>query len=98
MPDRHFNSDSASVAAMIAFVLGIIFVGFYFAAVLIPVDSATLSAHNYLTQSGLLPLSQDHQNSLALTQLAVNDSPLICLFLLIISLIIVALREKQGTV
>jgi len=96
---RRFSNDDAQAAVIYLFVVGMIAV----LAVYIwmgPTMDAFTGFHNNATQGAgaFLPISQDRQDAIFVTQLAFRDYPLIAFIIMIISSVVATLKWRTSNV
>ena len=94
---RKFDNSEAQIAVIFFFFLTIASIGFYFIVIGGMMDSITV-IHNNGTQSGAIPLTQDRQDAMALTQGAFAALPIVAFVLTIITAVIYAMATRYSTV
>jgi drug/metabolite transporter (DMT)-like permease len=92
----HTENDSGSVSAVFFFVTGLIFISFYLIMIIYPMTNGTAVAYNAYQAVSVFPISQAHQDSMVFLQTTVNASGVLGFVLMIISFLLVSLREKYG--
>ena len=92
------DRESASIAVAFTLVFAIVMIGFVYIAVIMPVVGQTIIIHNSVTQSGQIPLTQAHQNSILITLTAIQDAPVIIMILLGFWAVIEAKSTKNNLV
>ena len=94
---RKFDNDSGQVAVIFFFFITIGAIAFYFIVIGGMMDDMTV-IHNNITQSGGVPLTQDRQDAMALTQGAFASIPIIAFVLTIILALVYAMANRYSTV
>ena len=92
-----FDNESAQAAVIYLYVVGIV-LGFAVFIYTSPITDNFTTFHNQYTQGAdpMYPLSQNLQDSVYLTQLAIRAWPLIYFVLLTIAAYAAALRQRSG--
>jgi hypothetical protein len=96
MAHTRFDNEGGSVSAIFFFVTGLIFIAFYLIMIVYPMVNGTTVAYNNFYSTSTYPVSQAHQDSMWFLQQAINASGFIGFIFMIVSLILISLREKYG--
>ena len=95
---KHMDRENASLAVGFILLAGIFAVGFYYIMFIEPIGSSVTHSYNAMTQSGAVPLSQSHQDSVNDSAGLVQVSPIIALFLLIVWAVIEFRKGRDNEV
>jgi len=91
-----YTNEDGSVSAIFFFVTGLVFIAFYIIMIIFPMVNGTTVAYNTFYASSMYPVSQAHQDSMYFLQQVINNSGLIGFVLMIVSLLLISIREKYG--
>ena len=98
MRHNNYDNEGGDTAAIFIFVFTIVIIGWLSVAIIYPVNFDFKGVIDNLTQSGVIPLSQAHQDSMANMWWLNIYAPFIIFLFLIFALIVVSIRKKYSQV